>query len=31
VRTLWVSEKRLYAMRSVIVSQWRERRIRVII
>jgi len=26
VRTLYVSERSLYSMRSVILSQWRERR-----
>jgi len=30
VRTLWVSERSLYLMCSVILSQWRERRMGVI-
>jgi len=30
VRTLYVSERSLYTMRSVILSQWRERRMAVI-
>jgi len=31
VRTLQVSERSLYSMRSVTLSQWRERRIAVIL